>query len=117
MYLAYCEVARVRALESVGIGLTTLDERGFRIVVSDIEARFLIPAVGGDRLSVVTEVVAVGRASHQWQQRIERGDEVLFTLRVRAAMTDSNGKPVRVPDFIREVLEVEPGNTISDEPA
>ena len=116
MYLAYCEVARVQALESVGIGLTTLDERGFRIVVSDITAKFLIPVVGGDRLSVVTEVVSVGRATHQWQQRIERGTAVLFTLEVRAAMTDSDGKPVRVPDFVREVLEATTGDAVSDEP-
>ena len=104
MYLAYCEVARVRALDSVEIGMTTLDDKGFHIVVTDITAKFVIPAVSGDQLEVITEVIAIGRASSRWTQRIERGGEVMFTLAVRAAITDLAGKPVRVPDFVREAL-------------
>jgi acyl-CoA thioester hydrolase len=103
-YLAYCEVARVAALDSVGIGLTTLEEQGFHIVVTDLTAKFRISAVGGDRLEVTTEVQAIGRASSQWQQHIVRDDEVLFDLAIRAAFTDVGGKPVRVPDFVREAL-------------
>ena len=105
VYLAYCEVARVEALESVGLGLDSLDERDHRILVAEVTGRFLAPAVGGDRVEVTTEVVEVGRATHRWHQRIEREGEVLFTLDVRAAMTNSAGRPVRVPDFVREALE------------
>ncbi len=98
-------MARVEALESVGLGLAALDKRDHRILVAEITGRFLAPAVGGDRLEVTTEVVEVGRATHCWHQRIERDGEVLFTLDVRAAMTNSAGRPVRVPDFVREALE------------
>lgn len=109
MYLAYCEVARIRALDSAGIGMTILERRGFRIVVTDLTAKFLMPAGADDRLDVVTDVIAIGRASHQWQQRIERNEDVLFTLAVRAAMIDVDGKPIRVPDFAREALDPVPG--------
>ena len=109
MYLAYCEVARIRALDSAGIGMTILDRRGFRIVVTDLTAKFLMPAGADDRLDVVTDVIAIGRASHQWQQRIERNDDVLFTLAIRAAMIDVDGKPIRVPDFAGEALDPVPG--------
>lgn len=109
MYLAYCEVARIRALDSAGIGMTILERRGFRIVVTDLTAKFLMPAGADDRLDVVTDVIAIGRASHQWQQRIERNDDVLFTLAIRAAMIDLDGKPTRVPDFAREALDPVPG--------
>ncbi len=104
-YLAYCEVARVRALEEAGIGLVALAEKGFHIVVTDIAAKFLRPAVANDVLDITTRLIAVGRASHQWEQAIERRGETIFTLSVRAAMTDLDGTPVRVPDFVRSALE------------
>ena len=105
MYLAYCEVARVEALDSRGIGMTVLEERGFRILVADLSAKFLTSAVGGDRLEVVTDVLQVCRASTEWVQRIERKGHVIFRLGVRAAVTDLDGTPVRIPDFFRSALE------------
>ena len=103
-YLAYCEVARVRALESCGIGLNTLHDLGFHIVVIELEAKFLAPAVGGDTLDVFTEVVDIRRASMHWSHRIERDGETIFTLAVRAAVTDVDGSPLRVPDVISTAL-------------
>lgn len=103
-YFAYCEVARVTALESMGVGLGTLDEQGFHIVVTDVQAKFLDSAVGGDRLTVVTDVREVRRATMRWEQRIERDGATIFTLEIRAAVTDVDGKPVRVPEFLVAAL-------------
>ena len=105
VYLSYCETARVEALAEWGVSLVRLDEMGFRILVVEVKARYIAPAVADDRLEIVTEVVAVRRAAHEWRQRMERDGETLFTLELRAAMSDSRGRPVRVPDFLREILE------------
>ena len=104
VYLAYCEVGRIEALDQRGIGMSALDERGFRIVLVDLVARFIAPAVAGDRLEVVSEVVKIRPAGHDWRQRIDRDGETLFTVEIRAAMTDRAGRPVRVPDFVRQAL-------------
>ena len=104
VYLAYCETARIEALDHRGVGMSALDERGFRILLVDLVARFIAPAVAGDRLEVVTEVVAIRRAGHDWRQRIERDGQVLFNAEIRAAMTDRAGHPVRVPRFVRQAL-------------
>ena len=104
VYLAYCETARIEEMERRGIGMAALDRQGFRIVVVDVAARFLVPALAGDSLEVVTDVVRVRRAGHDWRQRIERDGEVLFEAEIRAAVTDRDGRPVRVPDFVREAL-------------
>lgn len=104
VYLAYCETARIEEMERRGIGMADLDRQGFRIVVASLAARFLAPARAGDRLEVVTDVVRVRRAGHDWRQRIERDGEVLFEAEIRAAMTGRDGRPVRVPDFVREAL-------------
>ena len=103
-YLAYCEVGRIEALERRGIGMQTLDERGYRVIVVNLVARFVAPAVAGDRLEVVTHVEKIRRAGHDWRHRIERAGQVLFRAEVRAAMTDRSGRPVRVPDFVVEAL-------------
>ena len=105
MYLAYCEVARVEALDSRGLDMSVLEERGFRIIVVNLSAKFLTSAVGGDRLEIVTDVIDVRRASTEWVQHIERNGHVIFTLAVRAAITDLDGTPVRIPDFFRSALE------------
>lgn len=72
VYLAYCEVGRIEAMEQQGIGMETLDQLGYRVVVVDLVAKFIAPAVAGNRLEVVTEVVRIRRAGHDWRQRIER---------------------------------------------
>ena len=105
VYLSYCKTARVEALAEWGVSLVRLDEMGFRILVVEVKARFIAPAVADDRLEILTEVAAVRRVAHEWRQRIERDGETLFTLELRAAMSDSQGRPVRVPDFLREILE------------
>ncbi len=104
VYLSYCEVGRIEALDRRGIGMQELDDRGYRVMVVDLAARFLGPAVAGDRLDVVTRVVKIRRAGHDWRHSIERKGRVLFTAEVRAAMTDRSGRPVRVPDFVVEAL-------------
>ena len=105
VYLAYCETARVEALAEWGVSLAELDERGYRILVVEMKAHFIAPVVADDRVEILTEVAAVRRASHEWRQRIEKEGRTLFTLELRAAMSDSQGRPVRVPDFLREILE------------
>ena len=104
VYLAYCEIGRIEAMERRGIGMEALDRLGYRVIVVDVVAKFIAPAVAGDGLDVVTEVVRIRRAGHDWRQHIERDGQVLFTAEIRAGMTDRNGRPVRVPDFVREAL-------------
>lgn len=104
VYLAYCEVGRIEAVERRGIGMQTLDELGYRVIVVDLVARFIAAAVAGDRLDVVAEVVRIRRAGNDWRHRIEREGQVLFTADVRAAMTDRAGSPIRVPDFVQTAL-------------
>jgi acyl-CoA thioester hydrolase len=94
-YIQYFEVARIELLEEVGFGLATLQELGRHIVVTGLTTRFLRPARAGDELTVETEVGEIRRATSRWHQRILRGDEVLATQVVDAAMTDVGGRPAR----------------------
>ena len=115
VYVQLFETGRIELLDEVGLGLHDLEDQGYRFVVSQIATRFLASAVGGDRLVVETEVLELRRASSRWGQRILRvppeGDEadeaepeLLATQEVVAAVTGTNGRPTRFPEFMAERL-------------
>lgn len=104
-YFGYFETARIDALESVGLAMETMSAAGFHIVVVEANARFIVPAVGGDTIRIESEVIERRRASSIWHQEMYRGDTLLATLEIRGAMTDLDGRPVRLPRELAERLE------------
>jgi acyl-CoA thioester hydrolase len=104
-YIQYFEVGRVELLETLGFGLAAMKERGFHLVVTEIATRFLASAGPHDELVIETGVAEIRRASSTWQQQLVRGDDVLATQTVRAAMTDTRGKPVRFLPELTEALQ------------
>ena len=106
-YFGYFETARVEALESIGWGLHRLKAIGVQIVVVDMTARFDLPAVAGDTLTVQSEVLEVKRASSRWQQMMTREDgRRIAMLEVTAASINTDGRPCRLPDGMAETLEM-----------
>ena len=104
-YFGYFETARIEALESVGLGLHELKQLGLHLVVVEVDARFVKPAVGGDVLTIESKMVESGRVSSRWAQTMTRGDDLIATLEIRAAVTDVAGKPRRLPGDLAERLE------------
>jgi acyl-CoA thioester hydrolase len=104
-FVQYFEVGRVELLEEIGVGLAELQELGRHIVVTEIQTRFLKSAGPHDTLVVETEVLEIRRASSRWRQRLLRGDDVIATQVVHAAMTDTSGKPVRFSSEVAAALE------------
>jgi acyl-CoA thioester hydrolase len=106
VYLSYFETARIEALESVGMGLGSLSERGFHIVVGEINVLFQAPAVAGDILTIETEVLEIKRVTHHWRQQISRPSGPVARLDLRAAMTDLDGRPTRIPGFFSKAVGI-----------
>jgi len=104
-YIQYFEVGRVELLESLGFSLATMQGRGFHLVVTAIETRFLASAGPHDALVIETQIAQLRRATSTWRQRILRGDEVLAEQTVTAAMTNTDGKPVRFVPELAEALQ------------
>lgn len=105
VYLTMCETARIDLLDQIGWGLAAMKEQGFQIVVVEVNARFLAPAEYGDELLIQTKVADISRASTIWHQQMFRGEERLFSVHVKAAMTDLDGKLLRPPAGFRLALE------------
>ncbi len=105
VYVTYFEVGRTDALAACGIPLELMAERGYQMVVTHIDVSFRRPAEAGERLTIETGMSNLRRASGTWSQRILRGDDVLVTAEVTAAVTDSTGKPTKPPEWLFPALE------------
>lgn len=97
VYVTYFEIGRVDALDAIDLGIDAMKEIGIQFVVTRIEVRFRRPATSGDDLEIHTAVGVFGRASTEWHQEITRDGEQIATAKVRVAVTDQSGKPIRPP--------------------
>ena len=103
-YLQFFETGRVELLERVGLDLESFAACGYRFVVNRIETSFVRPVHASETITVETEVVELRRASSVWRQRLLRGDEVVARQELRAAITDTDGRPVRAPEDLARAL-------------
>ena len=103
-YIQLFETGRIEMLEEAGIALHELEKNDFRFVVSQLETTFLKPVEAGSFLTIETEILEMRRASSLWWQQILDETEVVATQRVRTAITNRDGKPIRAPQQILESL-------------
>jgi len=103
-YVQLFETGRIEMLEQVGLALHEIEKNNFRFVVSQIETAFLKPVGAGSFLTIETEILEVRRASSLWWQQIMDETDVVATQRVRIAITNRDGKPIRAPQQIIKAL-------------
>ena len=96
-YFAYFETARIEYLSDMGFGLDVMKERGWQLVVVEINARFLAAARYGQELTIHTWIEDFGRVKSTWRQTMLRDGEEVARITVTAAFTDLAGRPRRLP--------------------
>lgn len=96
-YLKYIERARSEMVRKAGIDQAAMRAAGRVFAVARLEADYLRPARYDDALVVATVLAEVGRARFAVDQRVTRGDEVLFRARVLIVCMDLAGRPRRLP--------------------
>lgn len=111
-YLKFLERARTEWLRSLGIEQDSWLAARVGFVVRQVQLELMQPARFNDELLVSVEVLKLGRASVQFQQRVtqqQRGAE-LCVAQVKAAcvdlgQADSGLRAVAMPAAIYEVLK------------
>ena len=104
-YLKFIERARSEMLSNLNISQKELFEDGKFFVVTDLKAKYLLPAFFCDNLEVVTELQEVKGASLLLSQKVFRSTELLFKASITLALLKKNGKVTRLPANIRQLLE------------
>lgn len=105
-YFHYLEHARHRMFAELGFRASDHFQGPTSLVVAQLEARYLRPLVSGDRFRVRTTMDQVSRVKMIFRQRILRLSEalVIFEAQVVAAAVSADGKPLPLPDGLRESL-------------
>jgi acyl-CoA thioester hydrolase len=101
-YLKFCERGRSDCLRLLGIQHHKLENAAF--VVRRMVCDFLKPARIDDLLDVETRFVELGGARVDIDQRVKRGDDVLFQAQVTVALVDGKGRPKRLPEGMAKSL-------------
>ena len=109
-YLRFIERARSEWVRELGVDQAAMKaELGLVFVVRRVVADYLAPGRYDDLLVVETIPKEIGRAKFVVDQVVRRGDERLFEAEVIIAVLSAEGRPVRIPAEIRQVLSQETG--------
>ena len=104
-YLKFIERGRSEWLRDLGIDQRALkDEQGLIFVVRRVEGDYLRPAHFDDQLTVVTRVDEIAGASLSLDQKVLRGDQVLFAGKVVLVCLNAQGRASRLPEALRAKL-------------
>ncbi|MEN3792125.1 tol-pal system-associated acyl-CoA thioesterase [Fulvimarina sp. MAC3] len=111
-YLHFLERGRSDFLRLKGIGHRELLSGSFgepmAFAVRKMEIEFLRPARIDDVLLVSTRTRQLGGARVLLDQTISRDGEVLIEANVKVAVISPDGKPMRMPKRVLEVLAPDP---------
>ena len=103
-YLRYIERARSDLVRELGNDQNAMLQDGIVWVVRRIECDYLATAQFDDQLEVRTEVVSVSGARAVMDQKVCRGEKLIFTSIVTVVCMNSAGRPVRLPAEIRATM-------------
>ena len=104
-YLKFIERARTDLIQNLGFSLNQLSsDLGSLFVVKKIECEYMASARLEDELFVKTKILEVKNASFRLQQNIEIKKKLIFTSEILLVCINSNGKPVKIPQKLSELL-------------
>ncbi len=106
-YLHWFERARGQLIRERGLSYAEVEARGLYLPVREAAVRYRRPARYDDALAVRAAVSEWGRASLSFTYEVwgPPGDSVLLaTGATQHACTSPEGKPVPVPDWLREIF-------------
>lgn len=107
-YLKFMERARTEWLRTFGVSQESLGKQDLLFVVTGVEVKYIKPAKLDDNLVVTVNATLKGKTSLLFTQSVQRGegvgDSALATGSVTVTAVNRNGKPCRLPEFIKTHL-------------
>lgn len=104
-YIIYFEVGRGAYLRALGLDYNAMEAGGHFIVVVEATAQYKAPARYDDELTIATRVAELRNRSLIFDYEVRQGDTVVATGRTAHVCVDREGKPVRLPEAVRQAIE------------
>ena len=105
-YIVWFEEGRSHFLRTRGCSYTQLEEAGYFLTVTELEARFISPARYGDRVTVRTKLESLRSRSLSMIYEVANADsgQLLVTGQTKHICIDREGNVARIPDDWRRIL-------------
>lgn len=106
-YFRWFEVGRSELFRQIGLTYKEIEARGVYLPLAAIHCEFKSPAQYDDLLVIKTDLDASLKATIQFNYQIYSEDENTLVARgfTKHACMDSNGRVVRPPDFLVDVIQ------------
>ena len=106
-YIVWFEEGRSDLLRSHGANYANLEASGYYLAVSDVQARFIAPAVFGQRVTVRTELESLRSRSLSFTYQVVDAEsrELLVSGRTKHICINREGQVVRLPEGWRRTLQ------------
>lgn len=105
-YLRFFEGARAEYWRSLGRSYKDLEAAQIAMPVIEAHCKYKRPARYEDLLEIETDVTEMRGASLRFTYTVRRGTEDLAEGFTRHAVIGPDGRPLRIPDFIRDLVTV-----------
>jgi acyl-CoA thioester hydrolase len=116
-YLRWFEIGRTEMIRSWGLPYKSFEDRGIFLPVSEAFCKFLAPAQYDDILVIRTILNTGLKAGLKFDYEVYRQDDekLLTTGYTKHAFMDPQGRVVRPPKFLRELINEHIQQNLSSE--
>ena len=106
-YFEYFEEARTEMLSSIGLDYSNVEENGAMLPVIEAHCEYKKGATFSQDLIVKTYIRELPKVKIKFEYKIclADSDEILLTGYTVHACTNLEGKPVKMPKYIRKILQ------------
>ena len=106
-YFEYFEEARTEMLSSIGLDYSNVEENGAMLPVIEAHCEYKKGATFSQDLIVKTYIRELPKVKINFEYKIcpAGSDEILLTGYTVHACTNLEGKPVKMPKYIRKILK------------
>ena len=106
-YFTWFEIGRCELLRAIGRSYREMEASGIGLPVIEAHCEYRSPAHYDDELVVKTRGTLLSRARVEFDYEISRPSDATINAvgRTVHAAVDATGRPCRLPDYIRELLQ------------
>jgi acyl-CoA thioester hydrolase len=114
-YLRWFEIGRTEMIRSWGLPYKSLEDKGIFLPVSEAFCKFLAPAQYDDLLVIQTTLDTELKAGMKFDYEVysQTDEKLLTTGYTKHAFMDPQGRVVRPPKFLRELIQNHIQKTLS----
>lgn len=102
-YFVWFEVARTEYLRSQGVSYRQLEANGLYLMVVSAACQYKYPAKYDDIIRIQTCIPEIKNSSLKFSHKLFVGDKLIATGESTHVFTNKSGKPVRVPEEMRNL--------------